>query len=38
MKLTCVTAVFNAIKSGNRENLIRCVESVAARRGEGLNV
>ena len=30
MKLTCVTAVFNAIKAGNRERLIRCVKSVAA--------
>lgn len=30
MKLTCVTAVFNAIKSGNGENLVRCIESVAA--------
>ena len=34
MKLTCVTAVFNAIKSGNRENLIRCVKSVAALKTE----
>lgn len=34
MKLTCVTAVFNAIKSGNREKLIRCVESVAAIKSE----
>jgi len=30
MTLTCVTAVFNAIKLGNRERLVRCVESVAA--------
>ena len=30
MKLTCVTAVFNAIKSGNGDSLVRCVESVAA--------
>lgn len=30
MKLTCVTAVFNAIKSGNKSNLVRCIESVAA--------
>ena len=30
MKLTCVTAVFNAVKSGNCDNLIRCIESVAA--------
>lgn len=29
MKLTCVTATFNCIKAGNRERLIRCVESVA---------
>ena len=29
MKLTCVTATFNCVKSGNREQLIRCVESVA---------
>jgi len=34
MKLTCVTAVFNAVKSGNRENLIRCVKSVAALKTE----
>ena len=30
MKLTCVTAVFNAVKSGNCENLVRCIESVAS--------
>lgn len=30
MKLTCVTAVFNAIKSGNGENLVRCIRSVAS--------
>ena len=30
MKLTCVTATFNCIKSGNRDKLVRCVESVAA--------
>lgn len=30
MKLTCVTATWNAIKAGNREALIRCVKSVAA--------
>lgn len=30
MKLTCVTATFNAIKAGNREKLIRCVKSIAA--------
>ncbi len=29
MKLTCVTATFNCIKVGNRELLIRCIESVA---------
>ena len=29
MKLTCVTATFNCIKAGNRDRLIRCVESVA---------
>ena len=29
MNLTCVTAVYNAIASGNRERLIRCVESVS---------
>lgn len=29
MKLTCVTATFNVIAAGNREHLIRCVESVA---------
>lgn len=29
MKLSCVTATFNCIKSGNRDRLIRCVESVA---------
>ena len=29
LKLTCVTAVFNAVKAGNRDRLIRCVESVA---------
>lgn len=29
MKLTCVTAAFNCIKSGNCENLVRCVKSVA---------
>ena len=29
MKLTCVTATFNCIKSGNRDKLIRCAESVA---------
>jgi len=30
LKLTCVTAVFNAVKAGNREKLIRCVKSVAS--------
>ncbi len=34
MKLTCVTAVFNAISSGNRERLVRCVESVARLKTE----
>lgn len=34
MKLTCVTAVFNAIKAGNRERLIRCVESIAKLKTE----
>lgn len=29
MTLTCVTAIFNAIKAGNRDRLVRCVESVA---------
>ncbi len=29
LKLTCVTAVFNAISSGNRDSLVRCVESVS---------
>ena len=29
MKLTCVTATFNALAAGNRDKLIRCVESVA---------
>ena len=29
MKLTCVTATFNAIAAGNRERLVRCVESIA---------
>lgn len=30
MKLTCLTATYNAIDAGNRENLIRCINSVAA--------
>lgn len=34
MKLTCVTATFNCIKSGNRERLIRCIESVAKLQAE----
>lgn len=34
MKLTCVTAVFNAIESGNRERLVKCVESVARLKTE----
>lgn len=29
MSLTCVTATFNVIRAGNRERLVRCVESVA---------
>lgn len=29
MKLTCITAVYNAVAAENRERLIRCVESVA---------
>lgn len=28
MKLTCVTATFNCIKTGNEKNLVRCIESV----------
>ena len=32
MKLTCVTAVWNAIAAGNREKLVRCAKSVAALR------
>lgn len=34
MKLTCVTATFNCIKAGDRERLIRCVESVAKLKTE----
>ena len=34
MKLTCITATFNCIKTGNREDLVRCVESVAKLRTE----
>lgn len=34
MKLTCVTATFNCIASGNRETLIRCIESVAKLKTE----
>lgn len=30
MKLTCVTAVWNAIAAGNRDKLIRCVKTVGA--------
>lgn len=29
MKLTVVTATFNCIRSGNGDNLVRCIESVA---------
>ena len=34
MKLSCVTATFNCIKAGNRESLVRCIESVAKIRTE----
>lgn len=34
MKLTCVTAVWNAIAAGNRDKLIRCVKTVGALRTE----
>lgn len=34
MKLTCVTATFNAIAAGRREQLIRCVNSVAQLKTE----
>ena len=34
VKLTCVTATFNCIKAGNRERLVRCVESVAKLKTE----
>lgn len=34
MKLTCVTATFNCVKAGNRERLIRCVESVTKLKTE----
>ena len=34
MKLTCVTATFNCVKAGNRESLIRCIESVAQLKTE----
>lgn len=34
MKLTCVTAVLNAISSGNKDNLIRCIESVETLKTE----
>ena len=30
LKLTCVTATFNVLAGGNREQLIRCVRSVAS--------
>lgn len=29
MQLTCVTATFNCIKSGNRDSLARCIDSVS---------
>lgn len=34
MKLTCVTATFNCIKSGNRDCLVRCIESVSRLKTE----
>lgn len=34
MKLTCVTAVYNAIAAGNKESLIRCARSVASLKTE----
>ena len=34
MKLTCVTATYNCIAAGNRERLVRCVESIAALKTE----
>ncbi len=34
VQLTCLTAVYNAIKSGNRDRLVRCVESVARLKTE----
>ena len=34
MQLTCVTATFNCIEAGNREGLVRCVESVAKLKTE----
>ena len=34
MKLTCVTAVWNAIAAGNRDKLIRCVKTVGALKTE----
>lgn len=34
MKLTCVTAAFNCIKAGNRERLVRCIETVAKLKTE----
>ena len=34
MKLSCITATFNCVKAGNREALVRCVESVAALQTE----
>lgn len=30
IKLSCVTATYNAINAGNKDNLIRCVQSIAA--------
>jgi glycosyltransferase involved in cell wall biosynthesis len=34
MKLTCVTAVYNAIDAGNRDKLIRCIKSVSSLKVE----
>lgn len=34
MKLTCVTATFNCLNAGNRESLIRCIESVSKLKTE----
>lgn len=34
MKLTCVTAVFNAIRSGHGDHLVQCINSIAALKTE----